>query len=89
MPRGCMDDVLALLAEQSISTKIDDKRMTGKRLSGLKFKGNLRPEQEKAVTALAKHDTGVLHAPTAFGKTVTAIGLLAEAEEETRRNGGL
>ena len=83
MPRGCMDDVLALLVEQSISTEIDDKRMTGKRLSGLKFKGNLRPEQKKAVTALAKHDTGVLHAPTAFGKTVTAIGLIQKRKVST------
>lgn len=83
MPRGCLDDVLTLLAKQSISAKIDDKRMTGLRLSGLKFKGNLRPEQKKAVTALAKHDTGVLHAPTAFGKTVTAIGLIQKRKVST------
>ncbi|WP_417667331.1 DEAD/DEAH box helicase family protein [Pseudidiomarina sp.] len=33
--------------------------------------------------ALAEHDTGVLHAPTAFGKTVTAIGLIAKRQVNT------
>jgi superfamily II DNA or RNA helicase len=83
LPSGCLDDVLALLSDQSIELKVDDKRMTGRRLSGLKFKGSLRPEQKKAVAALAKHDTGVLHAPTAFGKTVTAIGLIQKRKVST------
>tara|TARA_R110001599_G_scaffold353781_1_gene597592 strand:- start:43 stop:2361 length:2319 start_codon:yes stop_codon:yes gene_type:complete len=83
LPRGCMDDVLALLAEHSIDVAVDDKRMTGRRLLELKFKGSLRPEQEKAVSALAKHDAGVLHAPTAFGKTVTAIGLIQKRKVST------
>ena len=83
LPRGCLDDVLALLSEQSIELEVDDRRMTGQRLSGLKFKGSLRPEQKKAVTALAKHDSGVLHAPTAFGKTVTAIGLIQRRKVST------
>jgi superfamily II DNA or RNA helicase len=83
LPRGCLDDVLALLSEQSIELEVDDKRMTGQRLPGLKFKGSLRPEQKKAVTALAEHDNGVLHAPTAFGKTVTAIGLIQRRKVST------
>ena len=83
VPRGCLDDVLALLSEHSINVDIDDKRMTGRRLSKLKFRGSLRPEQEKAVSALARYDTGVLHAPTAFGKTVTAIGLIQKRKVST------
>lgn len=83
VPRGCLDDVLALLSEHSINVDIDDKRMTGRRLSKLKFRGRLRPEQEKAVSALARYDTGVLHAPTAFGKTVTAIGLIQKRKVST------
>jgi superfamily II DNA or RNA helicase len=78
-----MDDVLALLTEQQISVTIDDKRMSGKRLQGLQFRGSLRPEQTKAVSALVKHETGVLHAPTAFGKTVTAIGLIHKRKVNT------
>lgn len=83
LPRGCLDEVLVLLKEQQILVTIDDKRMSGRRLRGLQFKGSLRPEQTKAVSALAKHETGVLHAPTAFGKTVTAIGLIHKRKVNT------
>ena len=83
LPRGCMDDVLALLREQSIRIEIDDKRIGGRRLRGIKFKGELRKDQKKAVAVLVKHDTGVLHAPTAFGKTVTAIGLIQRRKVST------
>jgi superfamily II DNA or RNA helicase len=37
----------------------------------------LRPEQERAAQALLTHDTGVLAAGTAFGKTVLAAWLIA------------
>jgi superfamily II DNA or RNA helicase len=36
------------------------------------FHGTLRPDQQKAADALVLHDTGVLAATTAFGKTVIA-----------------
>jgi len=48
------------------------------RTSMIKFHGNLRPEQTKAVKAMIGHDHGVLCAPTAFGKTVTAAALIAK-----------
>lgn len=41
------------------------------------FSGTLRPDQEAAVAAVLKHDDGVLCAPTAFGKTVTAAAIIA------------
>ena len=41
------------------------------------FVGTLRPDQETAVARMLKHDTGVLSAPTAFGKTVTAAAIIA------------
>lgn len=41
------------------------------------FHGKLRHEQNKAVNAMLAHDHGVLCAPTAFGKTVTAAALIA------------
>ncbi len=40
--------------------------------------GELRPEQKVAADALLKHDTGVLAATTAFGKTVVAAWLIAQ-----------
>ena len=38
----------------------------------------LRPEQQLAAEALLRHDTGVLAATTAFGKTVLAAWLIAQ-----------
>ncbi|WP_367121968.1 DEAD/DEAH box helicase [Rhodoferax sp.] len=41
------------------------------------FTGNLRSDQESAVTAMLMFDAGVFCAPTAFGKTVTAAAMIA------------
>lgn len=43
----------------------------------MSFAGTLRPDQEVAVSAMLRHDTGILCGPTAFGKTVTAAALIA------------
>jgi superfamily II DNA or RNA helicase len=40
-------------------------------------------DQQAAATAMLKHDTGVLCAPTAFGKTVTAAALIASRGVKT------
>lgn len=42
------------------------------------FQGELRPEQIVAAQAMLAHDTGVLAATTAFGKTVVAAWLIAQ-----------
>ena len=83
LPRGCFDDVVNLLNQQNIQLNIDDKRQTGAKLKGISFKGELRTDQKAAVKALSQHDAGVLHAPTAFGKTVTAIGLIYKRKVNT------
>jgi hypothetical protein len=83
LPRGCMDDALALLNENRINVKIDDKRETGTQLSGRKPSLTLRKNQQVAVREMSKHDAGILHAPTAFGKTVTAIGMIAKRNTNT------
>jgi superfamily II DNA or RNA helicase len=83
LPRGCLDEALDLISEQSIAVEIDDKRETGTRLSKLKLGVSLRKAQQTAVMAITKHDNGVLHAPTAFGKTVTAIGIIAKRKTNT------
>jgi superfamily II DNA or RNA helicase len=83
VPRGCFDELEALLLEQGITVEIDDHRIPGQLLRGLRLKATLRSDQKKAVKALATHDTGILHAPTAFGKTVTAIGIVARRQVNT------
>ncbi len=76
LPRGCLEEILTLFAELKIKPLIRDQRVTGTPLD-LHFTGTLRPEQETAATAMLAHDTGVLSATTAFGKTVLAAHLIA------------
>ena len=76
LPRGCLDAVRQLLRDQGIRLDLRDERHTGTPLT-VRFAGNLRPDQQSALDALLKHDTGVLCAPTAFGKTVTAAAMIA------------
>ena len=83
LPRGCLDDALALLTENNIDVQIDDKRELGTKLSGMKPLLTLRKSQQTAVKEMSKHDAGILHAPTAFGKTVTAIGMIVKRKANT------
>lgn len=76
MPRGCLEDVIDLLDSLGTEARIIDERFYGNPLPA-KFVGKLRPEQQLAATALLEHDTGVLSASTAFGKTVIAAFLIA------------
>jgi superfamily II DNA or RNA helicase len=76
LPRGCLDDVQAFLASHRIPSSVRDERNAGAPLD-VAFHGELRPEQRAAADALAAHDTGVLSATTAFGKTVIAAWLIA------------
>ena len=77
LPRGCLEACVEMLRELGIGTSINDQRCLGRPLAAT-FRGALRPDQETAARALAAHDTGVLAAATAFGKTVVAAWLIAE-----------
>jgi superfamily II DNA or RNA helicase len=83
LPRGCLDDAIKLLKECNIEPRIDDKRVIGKKLVALKPLLTLRQNQQLAVKEMTKHETGTLHAPTAFGKTVTAIGMIVKRKVNT------
>ncbi len=76
LPRGCLDAARALLKDNGIRCDLQDERFAGQSIQA-DFVGTLRPDQEQAVTAMLKHDAGVLCAPTAFGKTVTAAAIIA------------
>lgn len=77
LPRGCLDDVVRTLSTLGIQSQVHDERCAGTPLK-VTFQGTLRPEQKPAAEALAAHDTGVLAATTAFGKTVIAAWLIAQ-----------
>src|SRR5215212_10174806 len=77
LPRGCLDDLLELLSDLKIAPVVRDERLAGVPLRAA-FRGELRPEQRLAADAMLAHDTGVLSATTAFGKTVVAAWLIAQ-----------
>ena len=77
LPRGCLDDVCRLLSDLGIRPVIRDERYSGQPLH-VTFQGELRPEQKLAAAAMLAHETGVLSATTAFGKTVIAAWLIAK-----------
>jgi superfamily II DNA or RNA helicase len=82
LPRGCFDAVLDLLASLGIAVTTEDHRFSGTTIP-LAFTGALRSDQETAIAALLPHDTGVLAATTAFGKTILAIRMMAERGRNT------
>jgi len=77
LPRGCLADAEAMLDNLKIKAVLQDERSGGRPIVAT-FKGELRPDQQLAATALLAHDTGVLSATTAFGKTVLAAWLIAQ-----------
>lgn len=76
LPRGCLDSALDLLRDNGIACDLRDERFGGKSID-ISFVGSLRLDQEAAVAGMLHHDTGVLCAPTAFGKTVTAAAMIS------------
>jgi superfamily II DNA or RNA helicase len=82
LPRGCIDDALALFKAHNIKTKIDNKRLEGTTIDAT-FRGELHPFQKEAGDKMLAYDNGILSAPTAFGKTVLAAWLIAQRKVNT------
>lgn len=82
LPRGCIEDVKSLLSANNIALRLDDVRSQGQILPAT-FTGTLRPDQQDALNAVVQHDFGMLVAPTAFGKTVTAAAIIARRSVST------
>ena len=76
LPRGYLDAALDLLRDNDITCDLRDERCSGE-LIDVSFIGTLRLDQEAAIAEMLSHDNGVLCAPTAFGKTVTAAAMIA------------
>ena len=65
-----------MLKDNGIRCEMQDERYGGEPIR-VGFVGILRADQELAVSAMLHHDAGVLCAPTAYGKTVTAAAIIA------------
>lgn len=82
LPRGCQDEAIGLMKSLGIRVNIRDERFNGAMID-VSFLGELRSEQMPAVKEMLRHDTGVLCAPTAFGKTVSAAAIIASRKVST------
>jgi superfamily II DNA or RNA helicase len=82
LPRGCQSEVVELLEAYGVHVKLADERFSGSLLL-VTFRGQLRSDQEDAASALLRHETGVLSAGTAFGKTVVAAQMVAARKTNT------
>jgi superfamily II DNA or RNA helicase len=82
LPRGCLDDLQKLFKTHRIRLDLQDERQVGAPLEW-QFCGELRPDQHAAAEAMLAHDTGVLAATTAFGKTVLAAWLISRRAANT------
>jgi superfamily II DNA or RNA helicase len=76
LPRGCRNDVEALLAANGSRLVVQDARQSGSPLP-LRFLGELTEPQQKAAGAMLGQDLGVLVAPPGSGKTVIGTFLIA------------
>jgi len=82
LPRGCLNELRALLEANNIAVKQVDERFSGLPIDA-NFVGALRPEQSAAVEAILDSDIGILAGTTGFGKTVVSAYVMAQRRVNT------
>lgn len=82
LPRGLREELEKRFDKAGIKYKITDNRAEGRNIK-VRFKGTLRESQKPAVEEMVRHDTGILHAATAFGKTVVCCEMIARRRVNT------
>lgn len=82
IPRGCREELEALLHQHHVRLFVDDQRTGGERLD-VSFEGVLTPLQAEAARALSAQDTGVFVGPPGVGKTVLGTYLVAHRKTNT------
>ncbi|MEE1087235.1 MAG: DEAD/DEAH box helicase family protein [Schaedlerella sp.] len=82
LPIGLEETFVEICGSYHVKVNVIDKRYQGKTID-VNFYGDLREKQVIAVEELLAVSNGILHANTAFGKTVAAIALIAERKVNT------
>lgn len=82
LPRGTIDACRELAKRAGARIFLNDSRVALKKMK-LRFQGKLSKNQKKAVTELARYESGVLVAPPGAGKTVMACSLIGKRKVRT------
>ncbi len=82
IPRGCFEMMMNVMHGHQINVSITDERNMGSAVK-VAFSGTLSMLQDGAARAMLAHDTGILSATTAFGKTVVAASVIAARKVST------
>lgn len=82
LPRGLVERVVGLVADLGSRLEVTDVRPEHPP-AGLRFTGDLRPEQARAVKTTVVHERGVIVAPPGAGKTVMACSVIAHHDVPT------
>lgn len=77
VPIGLLERIETKCNDAGISVKKHDNRSHGRPIR-VKFKGELRDQQELASMQLEKNENGIICAPPAFGKTVLAAYMISK-----------
>ena len=76
LPRGLLEAILQRFDKAGIRYDVEDKRSDGREIN-VSFQGELKESQIPAVETMLQYETGILHAATAFGKTVVCCDMIA------------
>jgi superfamily II DNA or RNA helicase len=82
IPRGCFQVLLDLMKVHQIEVVLSEERNLGHSID-VSFCGTLSMLQDGAARSMLVHDTGILSATTAFGKTVVAASIIASRKVNT------
>lgn len=82
IPRGKKAELLTLIKKNALQTSYSDNRCNGTPIQ-VTCSATLYPEQQYAANTMLQHETGILHATTAFGKTVLGAYLIAARKVNT------
>ena len=77
LPRGCLEKIKEICEKSNVKLIVKDTREKGIKID-YNFNGKLDKKQEKAMNELLKYNTGILWAPTGFGKTVIGAKIISE-----------
>ncbi len=80
IPRGFTGDLLRFCKQQNLTFEFRDER---KKLNAINYTTNLRlrSHQVRAVEATTSKDFGIISAPTASGKTLMALQIIANKKQ--------